>query len=74
MLFSYGRGQQGIDNNEKCRQIAGNFDCHADGAVRRGAQHPIDHIQGFTQSHWMLPLVKCLCRIIRAAAMVNEFE
>jgi hypothetical protein len=32
------------------------------------------HIQGFTQSHWMLPSGKCLHRIAPTAAMVNEFE
>ena len=29
MLFSYVSGHQQIDDNKKCRQIAGNFDCHA---------------------------------------------
>ena len=74
MLFSYVRGQQQIDNNEKCRQIAGNCYCHADAAVRRGAHRPMEHIQGFTQSHWMTSLVDCLRRIALAAAMVNKFE
>jgi len=46
MLLSYGYGQQRIGDNKKCRQIAGNFDCHTDVAVRRGAYHPIQHIQG----------------------------
>jgi hypothetical protein len=32
MLFSYGYGQQHIGNNKKCRQIAGDFDCHTDAA------------------------------------------
>jgi hypothetical protein len=73
MLFSYGSGQQGINNNKKCRQIAGNFDCHADAVVQRGVHLPMEHIQGFTQSYWMLPLGKCLRRIAPAAAMVNEF-
>jgi hypothetical protein len=27
MLFSYGNGQQRINDNEKCRQIARDFDC-----------------------------------------------
>jgi len=31
------------------------------------------HTQGFTQSHWIPPLGKCLCPIAPAAAMVNEF-
>ena len=58
---------------KKGRQIAGNFDCNAEAAVRRGAHLPIEHVQGFTRSHWMPPLGKCLRRIAPAAAMVNEF-
>ena len=73
MLFSYVSGQQRISNNKKCRRIAGNFDCHADAAVRRGVHRPIEHIQGFPRSHWMLPLGKCLRRIASAAAMVDGF-
>ena len=73
MLFSYS-GQQRIGDNKKCRRIAGDFDCHADAAVRRGPHRPIEHIQGFTRSHWMLPSGKCLRCIAPAAAMVDEFE
>jgi hypothetical protein len=62
-----------MNNNEKCRRIAGDFDCHAHAAVQRGAHRPMEHIQGFTGSHWMPPLGKCLCHIASAAAMVNEF-
>ena len=73
MLFSYGYGQEQIGDNKKCRQIAGNFDCHTDAAVRRGEHRPIEHIQGFTRSHWMPPLGKCLRCTALVAAMVNEF-
>ena len=73
MLFSYGCGHQWIDDNKKCRQIAGNFYCHADAAVRRGSHRPMEHVQGFTGSHWTPPSGKCLRRIAPAAAMVNEF-
>jgi hypothetical protein len=59
---------------KKGRQIAGNFDCHADAAARHGAHRLMEHIQGFTRSHWMPPPVKCLCCIAPAAAMVDEFE
>jgi hypothetical protein len=45
MLFSHGSGQQRIDNNKKCRQIAGNFDGHGDAAVQREAHRPMEHIQ-----------------------------
>jgi len=68
MLFSNG------DNNEKFRRIAGDFDCHADAAVPRGAHRPMEHIQGFTRSHWMPSSVECLRRIASVATMVNEFE
>ena len=72
MLFSYGSGQQQIDNNKKCRWIAGNFG-HADAAVQHWVHRPIKHIQGFIWSHWMPPFGKCLCRIAPAAVMVDEF-
>ena len=74
MFFSYGSGQQRINDNEKCKQIARDFDCHADGAVRRGSHRPMGHIQGFTSSHWMPPLVECLRRIAPAAATVDKFK
>jgi hypothetical protein len=34
----------------------------------------MEHIQGFTRSHWMPPSGKCLRRIAAAAAMVDDFE
>jgi hypothetical protein len=73
VLFSHVSGQQRIGNNKKCRRIAGDFDCHADAAVRRGAHQPIEHIQGFTWSHWMPPSGKCLRRIVPAATLVDGF-
>ncbi len=73
MFFSYGCGQQWIDDNEKCRRIAGDFDCHADASKRRGAHRPMELVQGFTGSRWMPPSGKCLRRTAPAAAMVNEF-
>jgi hypothetical protein len=41
--------------------------------VWRGVHRPMEHIQGFTRNHWMLPLVECLRRIALAAVMVGEF-
>ena len=73
MLFSKVRGQQWIGNNKTCRQIAGDFDFHAEAAVRRGVHHLIGHIQNFAWSHWMPPLGKFLCCIALAAAMVDGF-
>ena len=73
--LAYGCGQQRNRRDKKCRQIDDNFDGHAgDAAVRHGAHRPMEHIQGFTQSHWMPPLGECLPRIAQTAAMVNEFE
>jgi hypothetical protein len=63
----------GIDNNKKCRESAGDFDHHVDTAVRCGGHCPMEHIPGFTRSHWMPPLGECLRCIAPAAAMVNKF-
>ncbi len=49
------------------------YDCHADAVVRRGAHCPMEHIQGFTWSHWMPPSGKSLRCIAPTATMVNEF-
>jgi len=73
MLFSYVGGQQRIGNNKKCRRIPGDSDCHTDAAVQCGAHRPMEHIPGFTRSHWMPPSDECLCRIALTAAMVDEF-
>jgi hypothetical protein len=35
--------------------------------------HLIEHIQGFTWSHWMPPSGKCLRCVAPAATMVDEF-
>jgi hypothetical protein len=64
--------KQIIGDNKKCRRIAGNFNHHADVAVQCGAHCPMEHIQGFTRSHWMLPSGKCLLGIAPAAVMVDE--
>jgi hypothetical protein len=64
--------KQRINHNNKCRQIAGDFDCHAGLAVRRGAHCPMEHIRGFTRSHWMPPSVECLRHITLVAAMVDN--
>jgi hypothetical protein len=65
--------RQTIRDDKKCTQITGDFDHHADAVVQCRAHHPMEHIQGFTRSQWMLPLGKCLCRIAPAAAIVDNF-
>ncbi len=69
-----GCGQQRNQRDKKCRQIDYDFDGHGDAAVQRGAHRPMEHIQGFTRSHWMPPSGECLRRIAPMAAMVDEFE
>ncbi len=59
-----------IDDHKKCRQIAGNFDGHADVAVQCVVHPPMAQIQGFTWSHWMPLSGECLRCITPAAAKV----
>jgi hypothetical protein len=66
-------GNNGINNNKKCRESAGDFDHHVDAAVQCGARCPMEHISGFTRSNWMPPLGKCLRHIAPAANMVNKY-
>jgi hypothetical protein len=56
-----------IDETKNAGKLTGNA------AVRSGAHRPMEHIQGFTRSHWMPPSGVCLRRIAPAAAMVDEF-
>lgn len=50
-------GNNGIDDYEKYREIAGLFDGHGDAVVQqqRDAHRPMEHIQIYTVSHWMPP-------------------
>jgi hypothetical protein len=50
---------------------AGHFDSHGGAPVQDGAQHPMQHLQGYTGSHWTLPLGNYLLRIAPAAARVT---
>ena len=74
MLFSHGSGQQRNWRDKKCRQIEDDFDGYGDAVVRREAHLPMEHIQGFTRSHWMPLSGECLRHIAPAAAMVDDFE
>jgi hypothetical protein len=62
-----------IDDAKQYTYFAGNFDCHGDAVVKCGAHHPMEHILGFTRSHWMPPLGECLGPIDPVAAMVDNF-
>ncbi len=66
-------GDNKIDDDKKCKESAGDFDHHADAAVQCRAHCLMEHIPGFTRSHWMPPLGKCLQHIAPEAAMVDEY-
>ncbi len=73
--LAYGCGQQRNQKDKKFREIDDDFDGHhGNAAVQRRAHRPLEHIQGFTQSHWKPPSGKCLCHIAPTAAMVDEIE
>jgi len=37
-------------------KINRDFDCHTDAAVQCGVHRLMEHIPGFTRSHWMPPM------------------
>jgi hypothetical protein len=63
-------GDNIFNDAKKCRNIAGNFDHHGDASVQSGAHRPMKDTKGFTRSHWMPPMDKCLHHIARVATMV----
>ncbi len=63
MLFSHGSGQQRIDDNKKCRRIAGDFDGRGDAAVQRKAHCPMEHIQASLEA--------TRCRHLASACVVS---
>ena len=72
--LAHGCGQQQNQRDTKCTRIDDDFDGRGDAAVQRGLHRPMEHIQGFTQSHWMPSSIKCLHRITPAATMVINFK
>jgi hypothetical protein len=66
-------GDNKINDEKKCRKIAGNFDHHGDVMVQSRVHHPIEHINGFTRSHWIPPSGECLPHITLAATMFGNF-
>jgi hypothetical protein len=43
-------GDNGINDDKKCRQINNDIDRHAAGAKRRNAHRPMERIRGLMQS------------------------
>jgi hypothetical protein len=44
-------GDNGINDDTKCRQIDKDIDHHAAGGIRRDAHRQMECIRGFMQSH-----------------------
>ncbi len=44
-------GDNGTNDDEKCRQFDDNIDRHATGAIQRDAHRPMERIRDFMRSH-----------------------
>ncbi len=55
-----------IDDAKQYTTIATRFNGRDDAPVQCCIHRPMEGVQGFTRSHWMLPLGKYLLRIIPA--------
>jgi hypothetical protein len=51
-----------------CPSVIGCFDGHSGKLVQYEVQHPMQHVQGYSESHWTPALGNCLLRIAPAAA------
>jgi hypothetical protein len=52
----------------ECTSVAGYFNGHGNAPVQYGAHHPMQHDQGFTESHWTPPSGDYSLRNAQAAA------
>jgi hypothetical protein len=57
-----------------CSSIVGHFDGHGGPPVQYKAHCSMQHVQGYSRSHWMLPLGNYLLRIALAAAMATAIK
>jgi hypothetical protein len=53
-----------IDDAKQYTTLATHFDGRDDAPVQCRIHHPMEGVQGFTRSHWTLPLGKYSLRII----------
>jgi hypothetical protein len=58
----------------KCTSVAGHFDGHMDALKQYTQHHPMQHVQGYTRSHWTPPAGNYLLCIAPAAARVTANE
>jgi hypothetical protein len=49
-----------INDDDKCALFVGRFDGHAGVRMQYNIHCPTEQFQGFTGSHWTLPLGACL--------------
>jgi hypothetical protein len=63
-----------VGGNEQHTSSASRFDGHGGAPVQYKVHRPMQHVQGYTGSHWMLPLGDYLLRIAPAAARATANE
>jgi hypothetical protein len=51
-----------------CSSVVGHFDGHGGLSVQYKVHRPMQHVQGYSRSHWTLPSSNYLLRIAPAAA------
>ncbi len=69
MVFSYNYGKQKKGAAKKeCTSDTGHFDSHSGVPEQYRLHHPMQHVQGYSRSHWMLPMGDYSLRITQAAA------
>jgi hypothetical protein len=57
-----------------CSSIVGHFDGHGGPPVQYKVHRPMQHVQGYSGSHWMLPLGNYLLCIAPVAARATANE
>jgi hypothetical protein len=60
------------DKENKCNSVAGNFDSHGGAPEQYEAHCSMQHVQGYTGSHWTLSSGNYSLRIAPVAAMVTN--
>jgi hypothetical protein len=58
----------------KCTSIAGHFDSHGSAPVQYKAHPSMQHVQGYTRSHWTPPFGNYLLSIAPAAVRATANE
>jgi hypothetical protein len=61
-----------IDDDMKCTSVAAHFEGLVDAPEQYRQHCPMRHVQGYTGSHWMLPLGNYSLRIAPAAARATQ--